>query len=319
MKILIAGGAGFIGSNLCREMLSQGHKVLCVDNFLTGSLKNIEEFKKNKKFDFLKWDVIKPLPKNIKVDQVYHMASPASPHPDNPNSIHARPFETMQVNSVGTWNLCEFAIGNRAKFLFASTSECYGEPLVHPQTEEYRGNVSTTGPRSIYDEAKRFGETIVAAFVRSKGLDGRIVRIFNTYGPGMNIQDGRVMVNFIKQALSNEPITIFGDGKQTRSLCYVTDLVAGLDKLMNMPETKGEIVNLGNPDEYTVMELAKIIKKNLGSRSKIEMSRELPTDDPKKRRPDISKAKKLLGWKPKVSLDEGLKKMTEYVREFTVK
>lgn len=202
--------------------------------------------------------------------------------------------------------MCEFAIANKAKFLFASTSECYGDPLVHPQNEEYRGNVSTTGPRSIYDEAKRFGETIVAAFGRSKGLDGRIVRIFNTYGPGMNLNDGRVVVNFIKQAMANEPITIFGDGTQTRSLCYVSDLIAGLILLMNKPHTSGEIVNLGNPGEYTIMEPAQIIKKYLKSGSEIVISRELPQDDPKKRRPDIAKAKKLLGWEPKLELSEGL-------------
>lgn len=309
MRILVAGGAGFIGSHLCERLLKQKHQVICVDNLITGSLDNIKEFKKNTNFTFVIADVIKPLNVKGKIDQVYHFASPASPSKDYDHSYHALPFETMWVNTIGTKNLCELAVRNHAKLLFASTSECYGDPLEHPQKETYRGNVSTTGPRSVYDEAKRFGETIVAAFVRSKDLDGRIIRIFNTYGPLMNPKDGRVLINFIVKAQNGEDLPIFGTGKQTRSPCFVDDLVSGIIMAMNKPKTKGEVINLGNPDEFTILELAETVKSITNSKSEIVFAAPLPADDPMRRKPDITKAQNLLGWTPKVSLKEALVKM----------
>ena len=226
----------------------------------------------------------------------------------------ALPFETMQANTLGTWNMCELAFKHKAKLLFASTSEVYGDPQVSPQGEDYRGNVSTTGPRSVYDESKRFGETIVSAFVREKNLNGRITRIFNTYGPRMNINEGRAVVNFIKQALTEGPITIYGDGKQTRSFCYIDDQIAG--QILAMEKgTAGEVFNIGNDDEITILEFAKIIQRLARSKSKIIFSQELPEDDPRQRKPDIKKAKKNLNWKPRISLEEGLLKTIKYFDE----
>ncbi len=314
MNIVVAGGAGFLGSHLCERLLGEGHEVTCVDNLLTGSEANIEKFKANSKFHFLKHDVTFDLPTGLKANRVYHLASPASPHLHNPRSYHVLAFETMQVNTVGTWKLCEFAVANNARLLFASTSETYGDPLVHPQTEEYRGNVSTIGPRSVYDEAKRFGETIVAAFTRKKGLDGRIMRIFNTYGPGMAMDDGRVVYNFVQAALKNEAIPIFGAGTQTRSFCYVDDLISGMVSFMEHKSAKGEVINLGNPTEFTILELAEVVKKVTQSSSEIVFKETLPIDDPLKRRPDISKAKKILGWEPKISLEEGLLPTIDYIK-----
>lgn len=311
MRILVTGGAGFIGSHLCEKLLKQKHQVICADNLITGSLDNINGFKNNANFTFIKADVIKPLRVKGKIDQIYHFASPASPSKDYDHSYHALPFETMWVNTIGTKNLCELAVKNKAKLLFASTSECYGDPLEHPQKETYRGNVSTTGPRSVYDEAKRFGETIVAAFVRSKNLDGRIIRIFNTYGPRMNPKDGRVLINFIVKAQNGEDLPIFGTGKQTRSPCFVDDLVSGIIMAMNKPKTKGEVINLGNPDEFTVLELAETVKSITNSKSEIVFAAPRPVDDPMQRKPDIAKAQNLLGWAPKVKLREGLKIMVE--------
>lgn len=311
MKIIVAGGAGFLGSHLCKRLLDQGNQVICLDNLLTGSLENIKPLQENSNFEFKKTDVSEKLPEDLKADQIYHLASPASPNLHSKKSYHALPFETMKVNTQGTWNLCELAFKCKAKILFASTSECYGDPLEHPQKEEYRGNVSTTGPRSVYDEAKRFGETIVAAYVRSKNLDGKIIRIFNTYGPGMSLDDGRVVIEFIQAALKNKPIPIFGDGTQTRSFCYVNDLIDGIIKVMNSDKSKGEIFNLGNPGEYTILELAETVKKITNSKSEISFVEELPKDDPLKRRPDITKAREVLGWEPKISLEEGLKKLLE--------
>lgn len=314
MKILIAGGAGFLGSHLCEKLLGLNHQVLCIDNLLTGNKNNITHLLNNPNFKFLEFDVINQLPKNLEADQVYHLASPASPNIHSSKSYHALPFQTMLVNTEGTWNLAEFAAGNGAKFLFTSTSEVYGDPLEHPQRESYRGNVSTTGPRSVYDEAKRFGETITTAFIRSKNLDGRIVRIFNTYGPKMALDDGRVVIEFILAALQNKPIPIFGDGRQTRSFCFVDDLVEGLVKAMDTEGTKGEIFNLGNSTEFTVLELAQKVKELTCSKSEIKLVEKLPQDDPLKRRPDITKAKEVLGWEPKVNLEEGLKKTIEYIK-----
>ncbi len=315
-KILIAGGVGFIGSNLAARLLSEGHEVIAIDNLITSSEKNIESLLSNPAFSFINHDVTTPLPDEISAEYVFHMASPASPNHHSKISYHALPMQTMMVNTLGTLELLKFAKKNNAKFLFASTSEVYGDPLEHPQKEEYRGNVSTTGPRAVYDEAKRFGETLISYYWRESDLDARIARIFNTYGPKMHKEDMRMIVNFILQALSNESITIFGDGTQTRSLCFVDDLVDGLIKLMFGENTKAEIVNLGNPEEHSVYEYAQIVKKITNSSSEIIFSEDLPQDDPLRRSPDISKAKSLLSWQPKVSLEEGLLKMIEYVKTF---
>ncbi len=311
-NILVTGGAGFLGSHLCDRLLREEYRVICVDNFLTGSKENIRHLFTNPRFSFLEHNVITPLPGDIKVDAIFHLASPASPNHHSPISYHALPEETMLVNTVGTLELIRFAEKNHAKFLFTSTSETYGDPLEHPQKEEYRGNVSTLGPRSVYDEAKRFGETITAYYWRDKKVDARIARIFNTYGPRMSKADMRMVIIFITQALEGKSITVFGDGSQTRSLCYVDDTIEGLFKLMFSPKTAGEVVNIGSPDEHTVLEYAQIIKKLTESSSTIVHSEDLPQDDPMRRRPDISKAKQLLAWKPKVSLEEGLKRLIEY-------
>jgi len=313
-KVLIAGGAGFIGSNLTKRLLSEGHNVVCVDNFLTSIESNIEPFRSNSSFEFVNFDVINPLPESLSAEYVFHLASPASPNHHSRISYHALPMQTMLVNTQGTKNLLDFAHKNNARFLFASTSEIYGDPQVNPQPEEYRGNVSTTGPRSVYDEAKRFGETLTYYYLREKGVDARIARIFNTYGPNMHKDDLRMIAEFIGQALRGVPITVFGDGMQTRSLCYVDDLVDGLTRLMFYDNTKGQIINLGNPDEHTVMEYAQIVKEFTNSASEIVLSENLPQDDPLKRRPDIKKAQELLNWEPKITLSEGLGKMVEYMR-----
>lgn len=313
--VLIAGGAGFIGSHLCERLLADDYNVICVDNLLTGSRSNIDHLQGKERFTFLNHNVIEPLPEVGHVDAVYHLASPASPNHHSKLSYHALPMETMLVNTRGTMELLKFAERNKAKFLFASTSEAYGDPEVHPQPEEYRGNVSTTGPRAVYDEAKRFGETITSYFWRERDVDARIVRIFNTYGPRLSKEDMRMISIFIQQALKGEKITIFGDGQQTRSLCYIDDLIEGLVRLMFYPDTRGEIVNLGSTDEHTIHEYATIVRELTHSQSEIVNSEELPEDDPVKRRPDISKAKKLLDWEPRVPLKEGLQKLIESYKE----
>ncbi|MBA3724202.1 MAG: GDP-mannose 4,6-dehydratase [Candidatus Levybacteria bacterium] len=319
LNVLVTGGAGFIGSHLCRRLLEEGHTVYCIDTLLTSSESNINPLKDNPHFKYIKHDVIQPLDETkhniFEIDAIFHLASPASPNHHSPLSYHALPMETMMVNTVGTHELLKLAQKHKAKFLFASTSEAYGDPLEHPQKETYRGNVSTTGPRSVYDEAKRFGETLTAYYERDKDLDTRIVRIFNTYGPNMQEVDKRMIVNFIVQALANEQITIFGDGKQTRSLCYVDDTVEGIMRLMFYPKTKGEVVNIGSAGEHTVLEYAEIIKKLTNSSSEIIFSEDLPLDDPLKRKADIAKAKKLLDWEPKVTLKDGLQKIIEFFRQ----
>jgi len=304
LKILITGGAGFIGSHLCDFLLEKGHYVICVDNLLTGDIKNIKHNLQNKRFEFIKYDVTKPLKIPGKIDYVLHFASPASPV-DYMNY----PLETLDAGSAGTKNLLELAKKKKAKFLLASTSEVYGDPKVSPQSEEYFGNVNPVGPRSVYDEAKRFAEALTSAYVREKLVDVRIVRIFNTYGPRMGLDDGRVVPNFIKQALTGQPLTVYGDGSQTRSFCYVSDMVAGIYKFMYVKIN--EPVNLGNPKELKIIDFANAILKLTGSRSKIAY-KPLPQDDPKQRRPDISKAKKELGWAPEVDLEEGLRKTIEW-------
>jgi len=318
MKILVAGGAGFIGSHLCEQLLKNNYSVICVDNLLTGAEKNIENFKSNPNFCFINHDVIKPLTISEKIDAIFHMASPASPNHHSKLSYHALPMETMLVNTVGTTELLKLAKKNHARFLFASTSEVYGDPLINPQPEDYNGNCSTTGPRSVYDEAKRFGETITAHFWRKENVNARIVRIFNTYGPRMLKSDMRMIINFIHQALENKPITVFGDGTQTRSLCYIDDMIDGLIKLMFNNNTEKQIVNLGSTEEHSVLEYANIVKKLTGSKSQITFEEKLPEDDPKIRKPDITKARNLLNWEARTKLDKGLEKIINYCKNSNV-
>jgi len=314
MKILVTGGAGFIGSHLCKALLDEGNDVICVDNFATSLKSNVSELLKNPNFTLIERDVIKPLTDIPKIERLYHLASPASPNHHSPISYHTLALETMLVNTQGTLNLLRLAQKNNARFLFSSTSEVYGDPLVNPQSEAYQGNVSTTGPRSVYDEAKRFGETLISYFVRDKNLDARIARIFNTYGPQMHPQDMRMVESFILAALKNENLNVFGDGLQTRSLCYVSDTVSGLMKLMEHSAGKGAVVNIGSEEERTVNEFAEIIIKLCDSSSKISYTEKLPQDDPKQRRADITKARTLLNWSPAVSLEKGLISTIEHIR-----
>lgn len=309
-KALIAGGAGFIGSHLCERLVADGWQVFCVDNLITGSLKNIEDLKGSEKFTFIKADVTQPLPEIIqeKFDTVLHLASPASPQ-----DYMRKPIETILANTQGTHNLLNLCKKTGASFLFASTSEVYGDPQVHPQPEDYWGNVNPIGPRSPYDESKRLGETFTMLYHRSEGVNARIVRIFNTYGPKMQRGDGRAIPTFISQALLSEDITVYGDGSQTRSFCYVADLVEGIVKAVTLTATCGRVINLGNTGEFTILELAQLVKKLTGSKSRL-VYKPLPEDDPTRRRPDIKVAKKLLGWEPKVSLEEGLVQTIEYFK-----
>lgn len=315
MHILITGGAGFLGSHLTKRLLNEGHKVTVVDNFITGSKSNLPVDKDltivDKDVSDISYHTLQGL---RQIDQIYHLASPASPNHHSPISYHALPMETMMVNTVGTHRMLEMAEWQGAKFLFASTSECYGDPEVTPQPESYNGNVSTTGPRSVYDEAKRFGETLTAHYWRKQGVDARIIRIFNAFGPQMATADMRMINNFIHQALRGDPLTLFGDGSQTRSLTYVDDTIEGMIRLMNYEKTKGEVVNIGSSEEHTVREYAELVKEITGSQSEIVCAEDLPDHDPKMRRADISKAKKLLNWEPKVPLRDGLKKMVEWVK-----
>jgi len=319
MQILVAGGAGFIGSHLCQSLLKDGYRVICIDNFLTGKKANVAPLLAHPKFLLINTDVSKPLPEALieeKLDYIFHLASPASPNSLSPLSYMNLPLETMDANSLGTRRLLRLARKHKAKFLFASTSEVYGDPQVHPQPETYWGYVNPVGIRSCYDEAKRFGEALTMVYIRRFKLNARIVRIFNTYGPRMDIKDGRAVANFIVQALTNQPITIYGQGKQTRSFCYVDDLVSGLKKALLTESSKGQVINLGNAEEFTVLDLAKKIKRATGSASPIKIeAMELPEDDPEKRRPDISRAKKLLGWQPKIKFSRGLEKTIAYFRE----
>jgi nucleoside-diphosphate-sugar epimerase len=298
VKVLVAGGAGFIGSHLCARLLDEGHSVLCIDNLLTGSRSNIEPLLRRPRFTFLQHDVTEPL--DYEADAVFHLASPASPV-----GYMEHPFETILVNSMGTYRMLQRAREIGARFLVTSTSEIYGDPMVHPQSEEYFGNVNPVGPRACYDESKRLGETITMEFCRQYGVDARIVRLFNTYGPHSQMDDGRIIPNFITQALDNQPLSIHGDGSQTRSLCYVTDLVDGLMRAMFTPGTTGQIYNLGNPEEHSVLEYAQLILHLCESSSKMTF---LPKrqDDPDRRRPDISKAREQLGWEPTVGLEAGM-------------
>ncbi|HVZ12339.1 MAG TPA: UDP-glucuronic acid decarboxylase family protein [Patescibacteria group bacterium] len=311
--VVVLGGAGFVGSHLVERLLNEGKKVICIDNFLTGSESNVEKFLENPNFVFIKHDLIHSLPSiNGQVDVVFHLASPASPNAKSPKSYIAYPIETLMVNSVGTKNALEFAHQKNAKFVYASSSEIYGDPAVSPQKEDYFGNVNPNGPRSVYDEGKRFGEAICSAYARKYKLDVRVIRIFNTYGTRMQKDDGRVVSNFINQALRNEDITIYGDGDQTRSFCYVDDLIAGLIGCLDV-ESGFYVINLGNPDEHTIADLASKIKEMVGSSSKI-VHEDLPMDDPHRRKPDIAYAKELFGFEPKIKLDTGLAKTIEYFK-----
>ncbi|NJD75887.1 MAG: SDR family oxidoreductase [Candidatus Methanoperedens sp.] len=305
MKALVTGGAGFLGSHLCDMLLAKGYEVICVDNLITGTEDNLAHIETDK-FSFINHNITKPLFLKDRIDFLFHLASPASPI-----DYQGLPIQTLKVGALGTHNMLGFAMEHDARFLLASTSEIYGDPFVNPQNEEYWGNVNPIGPRGVYDEAKRFAEAITMAYHRYHGLDTRIVRIFNTYGPRMRLNDGRVVPNFIGQALRGEDLTIYGDGSQTRSFCYVSDEIEGIYRLMmsdySMP------VNIGNPEEHTILEFAQLILKLTGSDSKIAF-KSLPVDDPKQRRPDITKARNILGWEPKVILENGLEETIKYFK-----
>lgn len=308
-RTLITGGAGFLGSHLCEYFLAKGHEVICMDNLLTGNEKNISLIKSDK-FKFVKHDVTNYIEVDGPLDYILHFASPASP-----DDYLEYPIQTLKVGSLGTHNALGLAKAKKAAFLLASTSEVYGDPLVHPQDESYWGNVNPVGPRGVYDEAKRFAEAIVMAYHRVHGVNTKIVRIFNTYGPRMRLKDGRAIPNFLRQSLEGEDLTVYGDGSQTRSFCYVSDLVEGLFRLLM--SDRNDPINIGNPAEMTILEMAQKILQVTGSKSKIIYS-PLPKDDPKVRRPDITKARKYLGWEPKVLLDEGLRKTTDYFKQMLV-
>ncbi|MCG6963653.1 MAG: SDR family oxidoreductase [Acidobacteria bacterium] len=305
-RALVTGGAGFLGSHLCERLLAEGYEVVCMDNLITGSLANIEQLFGREGFVFVKHDVTNFIHVPGRLDIILHFASPASPI-----DYLQLPIQTLKVGSLGTHKALGLAKSKGCRFLLASTSEVYGDPLVHPQREEYWGNVNPVGPRGVYDEAKRFAEALTMAYHRHHGVDTRIVRIFNTYGPRMRAGDGRVVPTFISQALDGEPLTVFGDGSQTRSFCYVDDLVEGIWRLADSDYS--DPMNIGNPAEMTVLEFAREIIRAVGSASEIEF-RDLPVDDPKVRQPDISLARKELGWEPAVKLADGLEKTIEYFR-----
>jgi dTDP-glucose 4,6-dehydratase len=305
-RVLVTGGAGFVGSHLCERLLSEGYEVVCMDNLSTGSLENIVHLR-DADFDFVNHDVTTYIEWPDELDEVYHFASPASPA-----DFERIPIPILKVGASGTHNALGLARAKRARFMLASTSEVYGDPLVHPQSEDYRGNVNPIGIRGVYDEAKRYAESITMAYHRYHRLDTRIVRIFNTYGPRMRPDDGRMIPNFIHQTLSEEPLTVYGDGLQTRSVQYVDDLIEGVFRLMRSQETRP--VNIGNPIEYTVQEVAELILRLSGSRSPL-IHKPLPEDDPKQRCPDISRARESLGWEPRISAEEGLSRTLRWFAE----
>jgi len=311
MRVLITGGAGLIGSHLCDYFIARGDEVIAMDNFITGSPDNIAHLQNNPRFKFIRQDVTEHLRVDGYVDAVLHFASPASPV-----SYTAYPIQTLKVGALGTHKACGLAKAKGARFFLASTSEVYGDPLVHPQREDYWGNVNPVGPRGVYDEAKRFAEAMTLAYHRAHNLDVRIVRIFNTYGPRNAIDDGRVVPNFIGQAIRGEPLTVQGDGSQTRSFCYVSDLVEGIVRLLESNETMP--TNIGNPNETTILTFAEKINALTGNKAGI-VFRPRPVDDPGRRNPDISKARRILGWEPKVSLDDGLRMTIEYFKRKIVK
>ncbi len=307
MRLIVTGAAGFIGSHLCDRLIEEGHSVVGLDNLLTGSLDNLAQLNGHPRFRFVRHDVTQPVELDGQMEGALHLASPASP-----KDYLGHPIETLEAGSLGTRQMLELARRSGARFLLSSTSECYGDPLEHPQTETYWGHVNPVGPRSCYDESKRFAEALTMAYHRTYGLRTSIARIFNTYGPRMKLDDGRVVPAFLGQALRGRPLTVFGDGSQSRSFCYVSDMVEGLYRLMLSDERYP--VNLGNPQEMTILEFAEHIRRLTGTRSPIEF-RPLPEDDPKQRRPDVSKAERVLGWAPRVGLEEGLRLTIEHFRQ----
>lgn len=324
--VLVAGGAGFIGFHLCKNLLAANYKVICVDNLLTGDKRNIQGLLNNPHFKFIEYDIARPISSIFNslasirrsgqfsiLNFIFHLASPASPNRKSPRSYLNHPIETLLANSLGTYNLLELARQSKAHFLYTSSSEVYGDSAISPQKEDYFGNVNPNGIRSVYDEGKRFGEAITFSYIRKYSLDARVIRIFNTYGPMMQVDDGRVASNFINQAIKNKPITVYGKGTQTRSLCYVDDMVSGIKDAMFSGNTKGQVFNLGNPDERTVLDIAKLIKSLTNSKSEIVFE-DLPEDDPKARKPDISKARRILGWEPKVAIEDGLQRTIDYFK-----
>jgi dTDP-glucose 4,6-dehydratase len=306
-RVLITGGAGFLGSHLCERFLKEGYEVICMDNLITGDIRNIEHLFREKDFHFEQRDVTEHLHVVGQLDAILHFASPASPI-----DYLELPIQTLKVGSLGTHKVLGLARAKGARFLLASTSECYGDPLVHPQSEDYWGNVNPVGPRGVYDEAKRFAEAMTMAYHRTHGVQTRIIRIFNTYGPRMRLKDGRVLPSFMAQALRGEPLTVFGDGSQTRSFCFVDDLVEGIWRLLNSDEVLP--TNIGNPSEMTILQFAQAVIEMTGSKSTIDY-RPLPEDDPKVRQPDIRKARRILGWEPEVDLTEGLRRTLTDFRE----
>jgi len=306
-RVLVTGGAGFIGSHLCERLLNEGNEVFCMDNLETGSIRNIETFKENPLFHFIQQDVIEPI--DLQVDEIFNFACPASPPRYQKDPVH-----TLKTSVLGALNLLELATNAGAKIMQASTSEVYGDPTISPQPETYWGNVNPIGPRSCYDEGKRCAETLFFDYGRQYGTKIKVIRIFNTYGPRMDPEDGRVVSNFIVQALKNEPLTVYGDGSQTRSFCYIDDLIEGIMRMMQTDESFTGPVNLGNPEEVTVLEVAKLVLELTCSKSEIEF-RPLPQDDPKRRKPDITLARQTLGWEPTVKLKEGLITTIQYFRE----
>ena len=304
LDVVVAGGAGFIGSHLCDRLLADGHRVTAVDSLVTGRLRNVSHLKRERRFRFIRHDIVRPLALTGRVDWIFNLASPASPV-DFPRI----PVEILLTGACGSRTLLELALRKRARYLLASTSEVYGDPLVHPQPEGYWGNVNPIGPRSCYDEAKRFAEAITMAYRRKRGLDTRIVRIFNTYGPRMRLGDGRVVPALVDQALRNKPLTVFGDGSQTRSFCYVSDLVDGICRLMRSREVLP--VNIGNPHEMSILAFAEAIRRQTGTRSAIAF-RPLPVDDPQQRKPDITRARRALGWRPVVGFEQGMRLTIEW-------
>ena len=314
MNILITGAAGFLGSHLSDRLLSEGHKVIGLDNFITGSPDNIAHLIGNENFSFHKHDVSNYIFIQGKVDAVLHFASPASPNPQSPSGYFNLPIQTMKAGALGTHNCLGVARAHQARFLLASTSEIYGDPLVHPQTESYAGNVDPVGPRAVYDEAKRFAESLTMAYHRAHGVNTRIVRIFNTYGPRMDLEDGRALPNLLKQALLGQPLTVYGDGSQTRSFCYVDDLVDGILKLLLSDEHLP--VNIGNQDEMTILQFAETINKIVGNKGGITFVKDARSvRDPQQRQPDITRAREILKWEPKIPLEEGIQKTIPYFKK----
>ena len=319
-RILITGGAGFIGSHLCRRFLADGYEVICVDNFISGSRDNLTELLSNPKFTLIEHDIIHDLPSTIhdlKLDSILHFACPASPNPASPISYMAHPVETLMVNSVGSKNMLDLALQNDCQIIFASTSEVYGDPLVHPQTEEYRGNVSCIGPRACYDEGKRFMEALAFTYFRQFQAKIKVIRIFNTYGPYMRLDDGRFTINLIDAYVSHKPFMMYGDGSSTRSFCYIDDLIEGIALVHAKDQSIGQVLNLGNPQELKLSEAIAIFEEIIGASLPKEYV-DSPVDDPKKRNPDIRKAKDILHWEPKVDFKAGMTQMLTHYQPLTI-